>query len=66
MTWCPTGFAELVSYKQFPTNRFKTLELQDLEIGEFYVPVDQERRATDFQAKKWRKGSSGFLTKSRN
>ena len=33
-----------------PTNHFTILELQDQEIGSFYVA--QKRRATDFDAPK--------------
>ena len=42
-----------------PTNPFTMLEPQDQEIGEFYVL--QERRATDFEASKLWKGSSGSV-----
>ena len=40
-----------------PTNTFTILELCYQEIGEFYV--FQERLATDFEAQKLLKGSSG-------
>ena len=41
----------------YPTNRFTILEPRDQEINEFYFV--QERRATDFEAPKLRKGSFG-------
>ena len=44
----------------FPTNPFTILEPRDQEIGEFYLV--QERRATDFEAPKLGKGSSGRLS----
>ena len=40
-----------------PTNPFTIWVLRDQEIGEFYVV--QERRATDLEAPKLWKGSSG-------
>ena len=40
-----------------PTNPFTFLEPRDQEIDEFYLV--QERRATDFEAPKLGKGSSG-------
>ena len=40
-----------------PTNLFTILKPQDQEIGEFYVV--QECHATDFEAPKLWKGSSG-------
>ena len=40
-----------------PTNLFTISELQDQKIVEFYVV--QKRRATDFEASKLWKGSSG-------
>ena len=40
-----------------PTNTSTISELQDQEISEFYAV--QERRATDFEAPKLGKGSSG-------
>ena len=50
-------FSNLLCIIYYPTNSFTILEPEDQEIGEFYVV--QERRATDFEAPKLRKGSSG-------
>ena len=44
-------------YLWYPTNPFTILEPLDQEIGEFYVV--QERHATDLDAPKLWKGSSG-------
>ena len=45
----------------FPTNPFPILAPRDQEIGELYVV--QDRRATDFEATKLWKGSSGDFNK---
>ena len=42
-----------------PTEPFTILEPYDQEIGELYLV--QERRVTDFEASKLRKGSSGII-----
>ena len=42
---------------EYPTNPLTFLEPRDQEIGEFYVA--QEHRATDIEAPKLWKGSSG-------
>ena len=49
--------SEVSQSRESPTNPFIILEPRDQEIGEFYVV--EERRATDFEAPKLWKGSSG-------